>query len=249
MPFIALNQVRQRFVSYELQESLFRQPWVCPQCEQPMVFVDCKTRMKHFRHLSWNNCEWEPESAEHLILKKRMFDLFRRKAASCQYEQKIGEGVADLKVVTHEGVIIAVECQVSPIGCEEFQRRTLNYRHAGASPIWILYPKYYLQIARFYNGQPCYRLREIERLEMGTVLYYNKVTGIPERLRFKPKWAKGGGECSSLYFVQRRVCCNNRIVPLLDSLLYHVRGGQKVRTNYCHLLPCGQINYNNPHNL
>lgn len=216
MPFIALNQIGQRSVSYELPAGLYRQPWVCPQCGQAMLFVDCSTRLKHFRHISRSTCEWEPESAEHLILKKRMFEFFQEKGASCQYEQKIGEGLADLKITTDGGATIAVECQISPISYEALERRTLNYRRAGASVMWILYPKYYLQIARFYGGQPCYRLRELERLEMGRVLYYNKATGMPERLWFKQKWARGGGQCSSLYFLQRRERLNyQRIISYI----------------------------------
>lgn len=216
MSLKALNQNSLPFISYELEPEQYRQDWHCPHCQESMCFVDANTRIKHFRHLVDHQCDVEPESEEHLTLKRTMFELFSSHGFNCQYEVRVGNGIADLLVKKINAY--AIECQVSSIATDEINRRNMNYANNRLRYFWILHPKHYLTVGRTYehnNGSEsyCYRLKVIEREFMGKpwLYYYNEKTKIPERIDFKAKWSTGGdydnsGYCSTLFFIKDRHC-------------------------------------------
>ena len=207
MPLKAVNSVGSEYISYQLQPSNYRQSWFCPSCQEPMSFVDANTRIKHFRHLVDRACHTEPETEEHLTLKKAMFELLTKYGYHCRYETKIGSNVADILACKgDEAIIRAIECQVSPIVSNEVEQRNKNYSEKGFTYFWVLFPKYYFQEASEYTRFTCYRLKEIERKFMFEpwLSYWNEKLRLPEYLSFKPKWRKGGGLCSTLYFLSSR---------------------------------------------
>ena len=46
-----------------------RNSFLCPHCNSDLIFVDGIEIIKHFRHKVKSNCDFEPESKEHLEMK------------------------------------------------------------------------------------------------------------------------------------------------------------------------------------
>lgn len=230
MPFIAINEKDERYVSYELTPIEYRQDWRCPQCDGKFSFVDCVTRIKHFRHLVEHHCQWEPESKEHLELKKLVYDTLKF-GFFVDYEVRIGNNIADV-VATRNHQKFAIECQVSPVSSLAVLLKNQEYLREGFSPIWILrYGNFakreeYRKVGGFekicvgeIDGRKCfergefhyyktprryylYHLKAIERKyqDEGWLLYYFPGMGF-YRLQFTPKWAHGDKAfCETIYF-------------------------------------------------
>jgi len=54
-----------------------RNSFMCPSCKQELIFVDGIEIIKHFRHKVECDCNWEPESENHLEMKMFMKNLLK----------------------------------------------------------------------------------------------------------------------------------------------------------------------------
>lgn len=77
MPLRAMAFTGQKYLADEIKETQKRVPWFCPHCYSKMSFVDATTKIKHFRHHVPCPYEVEPESKEHLEMKKFFCDYYK----------------------------------------------------------------------------------------------------------------------------------------------------------------------------
>ena len=208
MPLKALNSDGLEAISYELAPANYRQDWHCPHCQDPMSFVNANTRIKHFRHLVDRQCDVEPESEEHLILKRKMFDIFAQHHFTCKYEVRVGDGIADV-LATGTNHTYAIECQVSSISPDKVLARNENYDKSNVGYFWVLHPENYLNTVG--DREYLFRLKLIERAFMDEpwLLYYNPDSEWPEHIYLKPKYSKGGywsepGYCKTIFLIRYR---------------------------------------------
>ena len=130
--------------------------WECCHCKEKMIYVkeSFNGRITHFRHKTACEYNTEPESQEHLLGKKLLFDNF--KLINKKLEQRIGNHIPDLIGETKEGLKLAIEYQCSPISVEEYYERNKNYIENGYDPIWIFSKgkNYYNVESRFSQANP-----------------------------------------------------------------------------------------------
>ncbi|MBN1161538.1 MAG: hypothetical protein JXA17_06310 [Dehalococcoidales bacterium] len=206
MPLAALDIKGRKHISYELKPEEYRQKWMCPNCEELMYFVNSRLRIKHFRHAVDNQCEPEPETEEHISLKKYIYAWLSNAGYECNYEVKIGNRIADVTFYNpRKGILRIVECQVSLISNYEAQQRENDYYKNKVHEVyWVLYPKNYLTRYKKHRGD-IVRLKDIERENMDSprFFYFDPRNQQIIKLYFKPKWMKGGGECKTIFLIEK----------------------------------------------
>ncbi len=217
MPFKALDRNGVKQISYLLQPEQYRQVWTCPNCEQLMSFVDIHVREKHFRHRVKSHCKPEPETKEHLSLKEWVYSWLSSAGYDCEYEEKIGNRIADITFRTKNSKKLrVVECQVSPISAMEVQQRNYDYRLNGVHDVyWILHPKNYLKTYQEYRR--IYRLKEVESTFRFSYyfLHFDLVNNQIKKYFFTPKRMKGGRgrDCSNIYLKRDELPIPGKYLP------------------------------------
>jgi competence CoiA-like predicted nuclease len=210
-----VNGIKQ--ISYEILPEKYRQNWQCPVCDKPMSFVDSRLKIKHFRHKEQNNCYSEPETYEHMRLKKFVYSWLSSANYKCEFEVKIGNRIADVTFLnTKTNKLRVVECQVSIISDYEAQQRTTDYKQNNVHEVyWILYPKHYLKRLTQYSNN--YHLKDIERknLESAYCFYFDPSNQQIKKLFFTPKWARGRSRdvCETIFWKEKEelIIKNNMI--------------------------------------
>lgn len=121
--------------------------YFCQQCSQQVIAKKGRIKIHHFAHYPNSSpCVWwEPESAEHLLMKKRIMKLLRKgnNAHFARLEYKIEYHTSllypDVYLELKNGERIAVECQVSDKSLDDFITKTKQYTNLGIYTLWI-YP-------------------------------------------------------------------------------------------------------------
>jgi len=205
MPFIAIDSLTDRRISYELKPKEYRQDWWCPHCFEMLSFVNTITKTKHFRHPPHPDCRYEPETKEHLDLKKYIFEDLKY-SNKVEYEHKAGNRIADVMAFLPT-MLIAFEAQVSSIPLSEFLNRTKNYLENKIYPIWILHPKNHLRFYRGYKWEFYYRVSKLGVLSRGVpwILWYWDNSLV--KFEFKPKiginpFDDEEYECSTIFSIR-----------------------------------------------
>lgn len=111
-----------------------RNSFICPSCKQELVFVDGIEIIKHFRHKVECDCEWEPESENHLEMKYFMKKLLN--LSNEDIEVNLNFAQPDL-YIKDKG--IAIEVQNSNITKKKFLERCYNYTKNGIAVMWIFH--------------------------------------------------------------------------------------------------------------
>ncbi|MFF2455803.1 competence protein CoiA [Peribacillus simplex] len=134
--------------------------YYCPCCKMKMTIKAGKVRIPHFAHKNSSSCRAssEPESAYHLLGKRKLFQWFLSHGYQVVLEAYLPEikKRADILVVIG-GNRYAIEFQCSVIPEVEFIERTKAYQSIGIKPIWILAAKrlkrkslYEFSLSRFH---------------------------------------------------------------------------------------------------
>ena len=111
--------------------------YYCPVCKKRVFFVNCKEKVKHFKHKKRSTCILEPEGSEHLNMKKHFIDsLFLKNE---QIEVNLKFAVPDLFIKSKDGHNIAIECQYSAISKKKFIERTYNYTKNNIYVLWVFH--------------------------------------------------------------------------------------------------------------
>ena len=135
---IAINKnTKKKIVSYYKTNKKFilenKENFICPHCKTKVIFVNAIFKIKHFRHKTKFNCEYEPETEVHIMMKKRMIDFLCLNPKEC-LEVNLGFAIPDIYIKNKK---IAIECQASQISVRKFMERTLNYNKNGIGVLWI----------------------------------------------------------------------------------------------------------------
>ncbi|WP_053345002.1 competence protein CoiA [Peribacillus butanolivorans] len=119
--------------------------YYCPCCKAEMTIKAGMIKIPHFAHKNKSSCRAssEPESAYHLMGKRKLFHWFLSHHYQADLEAYLPEirKRADI-LVTIGGIRYAVEFQCSVISETEFIERTNAYQSVGIKPIWILAAKH-----------------------------------------------------------------------------------------------------------
>lgn len=118
----------------------------CKFCGSGLTIKHGLIREKHFAHLRDASCDYErlqgePESREHLALKRWVSDWYKANVPMCKVElEKIvcdGKRIADVFITYPTGFEEVVECQMSSITPEAVLERTADYERYGYPCYWF----------------------------------------------------------------------------------------------------------------
>lgn len=154
-----------------------KEEFICPSCKSLVVFVDGTEVIKHFRHKTLSECEWEPESQNHLAMKKYVKEFLN--IPDEDIEVDLGWAKPDL-VLRQQGYkdFIAIEVQHSKISIKKFLERTHNYTIHNIPVLWI-FDGIFLQTDKKEQDIPAL-LREAHDIYFGRVYMFleNKIMPI-----------------------------------------------------------------------
>jgi len=174
VPLIALLN-KEEFDADDLTESHRGLDFRCPdpECNDVLLAVMGPIKIKHFRHTTKGHLYHEPETAEHLALKKLVKDACDALQIKCKLEPYIFQHNQkrnpDCLVTLDEEIQeqlnikgIAVECQCTPMHTRIYEERNLFYLDNGYTPVWIFGEKNYS--SRILNGGDIgVKLKSLER--------------------------------------------------------------------------------------
>ncbi len=129
----------------------------CRDCDEPLIWVNANTRVKHFRHRSESSCISEPETEEHILYKAAVYDAIEAfMPGTGELEGKVNNRRADVlwRFVNNDPItcrptehLYAFEAQLALYDIDEFRRKIEDYMHAGARVVYLLGGPH------FYNGK------------------------------------------------------------------------------------------------
>lgn len=218
MPLVAVEEGKSKIFAWEVKE---RAPlYTCKDCGGRLLFMDCRQKIKYFRHYEKSNCESEPETPEHLQGKQKVYEtiLAMKNCGSVELEYSIDNLKAD---VYWESTWrkAAIEVQASNYTIDKFEDKIYNYARKDFVIIYLFVGDNFLKQTKPY----IYSLKEIEKqifvtknlpglIYAGYLLSSGKVF-IP---CFQEKWSHGGGECSHRFISMRGL---QKTVSLTDFLI------------------------------
>lgn len=91
----------------------------------------------HFFHQRRGDCDWKPETAEHLAIKAKVIELFSRRGWVARPEVSGEAWRADVLASDGDRHVV-VEVQLSPQDAETTRQRTARYRDAGLRSVWLM---------------------------------------------------------------------------------------------------------------
>jgi hypothetical protein len=112
-----------------------RENYECPVCNEDLIFVDGNLVIKHFRHKIESNCESEPETQDHIEMKKYIQEKLNLSDEEIEYTKLLHLGFKPDAFLEKQN--IAIEVQHSNLTEEEFIRRTMNYTKNNIAVLWI----------------------------------------------------------------------------------------------------------------
>lgn len=153
----------------------------CPNCENQLIFVNCTKKIKHFRHKSICNCEWERETEEHLSMKRFIIDKMDLEPENVEVNLKFA--IPDIYLADKK---IAIEVQNSNISEEKFLYRTRRYTEKGIYVLWVFHPRLLKEnVPKF--------VRKAHELYYGRIYTIFKDNLVPIHLEPKSRWIRESG--------------------------------------------------------
>jgi len=121
--------------------------YICPFCNEPVFVKKGEIKMHHFAHYPRSKClykEWEPETNEHISMKKYFYRVLKRVkwVDEVDLERPIGNRIVDVYVRTIDDEEIAIECQASPCSYRKIDEKTNDLIKSGAYVIWVAHNRY-----------------------------------------------------------------------------------------------------------
>lgn len=112
----------------------------CPECNEELTLKIGQIKIPHFAHRKNSNCleSYERETEYHLSGKMQLYAWLEKQNLYPELEKYYPSirQRADI-ALRFQDAEYAIEFQCSSIPEEVFLRRTMNYRKAGITPIWI----------------------------------------------------------------------------------------------------------------
>jgi competence CoiA-like predicted nuclease len=176
-----------KYLSWNLEDYKFimenKKDFICPSCKSDVVFVDGIEVIKHFRHKVECLCDWEPETQEHLSMKKFMKEFLNIDDEHIEYD--LGWAKPDL-IYLNKNEVIAIEVQHSPLSIAKFKERTKRYSDNGVAVLWVFHEKF-LDKENPEQNIPAF-LREAHDIYFGRVYMILKDHLVPVHFNKLHRW-------------------------------------------------------------
>lgn len=143
---------------------------VLPCCNQVGNLRTSKLGLNHFYHKTSDNCNYKPESSQHLRSKAEIVKACRKNKWNATPEYSEGDWIADVLAVGHDRRI-AFEVQWSKQSFEETKRRQNRYKVSDVKGCWLMrtIPKelrLYNELAEPDMELPIFRIYETEEKDI-----------------------------------------------------------------------------------
>jgi len=218
MPLVALENGKNQIFAWDVTE---RAPlYTCKGCRSRLVYMDCRQKIKYFRHYEKCNCDSEPETPVHVWGKQTVYETIlamNNHGSTVELEYYIGDLKADLYWESPWRKA-AIEVQASNYTIDVFEDKIYEYADQDLAIIYLFVGNTFLKETKPY----VYSLKEIEKqifvtrdlygVQAGYLLQSGKVF-IPS---FREKWASGGGYCSHRFISDRQF---SKTISLTDFLI------------------------------
>lgn len=185
MPLRAIDAAAKEYISYEVAEDVRNINLFCPACKGKMSWVNCSPyKINHFRHTDLCTYETEPETEEHIAMKKGMLQLLLKIPNMIDVSvEKVIFGkdnqrrIADLYGKHRNGRQFVIECQCSSLPIDTLIDRTEFYASNGIYVLWVLgYDNFFKFESGILKSTEIERWL-VERYKQG-LYYYDIKTGI-----------------------------------------------------------------------
>lgn len=206
MPLTAMTKSGERVLATALTDR--NQEFFCRFCKGRMSFVDATLKIKHFRHLVKSSCEYENESAEHILAKDLIFNaLLSYGQGKAFVEEKVGRLIADVFWTREWKSNVVFEVQAANYDLSIFEEKIRYYAYRNNLVVYVFIGENFLNEVK----PNIYTLKEIEKRIFNDKSYLDSVLGcylegnritVPS---FTEKFAKGTpGTCSHRFIIERR---------------------------------------------
>lgn len=129
---------KKEYFSWKIEDYKYiinnRNLFICPMCKTQLSFVDGTEVIKHFRHKVKHDCDFEPETEEHLEMKLFMKTFLDLKDDEVEVNLRFAK--PDLFIANDN---IAIEVQKSNITKKKFLERCYNYTKNKIAVMWIFH--------------------------------------------------------------------------------------------------------------
>ncbi|HOX16326.1 MAG TPA: competence protein CoiA family protein [Smithellaceae bacterium] len=246
MPLVALEGGTKKIFAWDVKE---RAPlYTCKGCGGRLVFMDCRKKIKYFRHYEHCDCDSEPETPEHAWGKEMVYKSIleiQNNLGIVELEYAIDKLRADV-YWERKWQKVAIEIQATNYTIGIFEDKISNYNKMGFEIIYLFVGNNFLKQTKPY----VYSLKEIEKQlfvnnEIPGRIYagYLLPTGNVFIPSFQAKYASGGGECSHRFismrgfektvslkeFLNNAVCVNVQKSQCNHSRTKHVAHFEKIK--------------------
>lgn len=178
---VNIEEERKKVLADYNLERMYKGYYVCPVCGEPVYLRKPRYRVPHFAHYPDSrrecNAEWEPESVEHVMMKRGIKKLLESvdMVSFVEEEYPVGTHLADVYFEAN-GYRIAVECQNSGCSFRRMEEKTKYYLEHDVYTIWVTRGKVRSPEVRF--GDIKVVNRYYDRLYVGVYTGEWKFTGV-----------------------------------------------------------------------
>lgn len=212
--------------------------FICPECKSTLIFVDGLEVIKHFRHKVKSDCDFEPESEDHLEMKmfvKEFLDLRKD-----EVEVHLGFAKPDLLIKSD---MIAIEVQKSNISKKRFLERCFNYTQNGIAVMWIFHESLLMEKGKDKNIPLL--LRTASENAFGRIYIYSNKIIYSIKLNTLSRWVNeyedyDTGESYGGYLKTYKRKRNIEIIQTIPDKKYG-KTLYKVRSKFAGQFPSGYL--------
>jgi len=115
-------------------------PFSCPECGDPVMLKTGRTKVNYFAHVNPLACKFGAgESEAHENCKWEIFEALQRQSGvrNAALERPLGTNRPDVSAIIN-GVLVAIEIQISSLSLETIMHRTIEYARKGIYVLWLL---------------------------------------------------------------------------------------------------------------
>jgi len=194
-------------------------------CDSSPYLRISKLGTKHFVHKTKNNCNWKPESIDHLRLKEIIFNVCKENGWNVETEYSFNNWIADI-FATKGTTKLAFEIQLSRQTDEETKRRQEKYRKDGINGIWFF--RYIPQSLKVDNENPAFKLIKkdgnyflsigLNEIEIGTAIK-NFLDG---DIEYRKKLTYKKNQIAQIFKFEMKCWRCGKIIPVISVYSYYI---------------------------
>lgn len=134
--------LKERIVKFSNNHPQKRLILSCPHCGEKVIYATDDKNISYFKHhRTTEQCNYQPESSQHKIMKQSVYSLFvdMPEVNGIEFEMSLVPGrVADALITFKNGRRMVVECQTrnSNILLSEWEARTQEYTDVNTPVLW-----------------------------------------------------------------------------------------------------------------